>query len=121
MTGPGGRAPRARRPRSVTATLAAMLLASELVIVLLAALALFGLGDLPPAAALGGGGAVLLLIVVAAALSRRRVGIVLGWVVQVVLVAAIVVSIPVGVVGLIFAAIWTYSMIVGARIDRRAA
>ena len=112
---------RARRPRSVTATLAAMLLACELVVVLLAALALLGLGDLPAGVALGGGGALIVLIAVAAALATKRIGIALGWVVQVVLVATLAVSVPVGVVGLVFAAIWVYSMIVGRRIDRRAA
>jgi hypothetical protein len=112
---------RARRPRTVTAQLAAMLLATELVVVLLAALALLGLQDLPPAVALGGGGAVVVLIAAAAALASRPTGIALGWLVQVVLIATVVVSVPVGVVGLVFAAIWVYSMIVAGRIDRRAA
>lgn len=112
---------RERRPRSVTAQLAAMLLATELVVVLLASLALLGLGDLPPAAALGGGGAVIVLIAVAAALARRPIGIALGWLVQVVLLATFALSIPVGVVGVVFAAIWVYSMIVAGRIDRRTA
>ncbi|RIX28924.1 DUF4233 domain-containing protein [Amnibacterium setariae] len=98
-----------------------MLLATELVVVLLAALALLGLRDLPAPVALGGGGALIVLIAIAAALARRRAGIVLGWIVQVVLIATFAVSIPVGLVGLVFAAIWTYSMIVGARIDRRTA
>ena len=37
------------------------------------------------------------------------------------LVATFAVSVPVGVVGLVFAAIWVYSMIVAGRIDRRDA
>jgi hypothetical protein len=98
-----------------------MLLATELFVVLLATLAVLGLGDLSPVAALGGGAALVLLIVVAAALAGRPAGIVLGWIVQVALVATLVVSIPVGIVGLVFAAIWVYSMIVARRIDRRAA
>jgi hypothetical protein len=112
---------RARRPRSVTSTLAAMLLATELLVVLLAALALLGLKDLPPGIALGGGGGLVVLIAIAAALSRKRIGIVLGWVVQLVLLATFAVSIAVGVVGVIFTAIWVYGMIVGGRIDRREA
>ncbi|MGT2426760.1 DUF4233 domain-containing protein [Amnibacterium kyonggiense] len=115
-------APRpARRPRSVVATLAAMLLATELLVVLLAALALLGLKDLPPAVALGGGGALVVVIAVAAALATRPAGIVLGWAVQVVLLATFAVSIPVGIVGVVFTAIWVYAMIVGRRIDRRDA
>jgi hypothetical protein len=120
VTAPGP-ARRARRPRTVTAQLAAMLLATELVVVLLAALALLGLRDLPPAVALGGGGAVIVLIAVAAALASKPIGIALGWLVQLVLIATFVVSIPVGIVGVLFAAIWVYSMIVARRIDRRAA
>jgi hypothetical protein len=112
---------RARRPRSVTSTLAAMLLATELLVVLLAALALLGLKDLPPGIALGGGGGLVVLIAIAAALSRKRIGIVLGWVVQLVLLATFAVSIAVGIVGVIFTAIWVYGMIVGGRIDRREA
>ena len=120
MTAPGP-ARRARRPRTVTAQLASMLLATELVVVLLAALALLGLGDLPPAVALGGGAAVVVLIAVAAALASKPIGIALGWLVQVVLLATFAVSIPVGIVGVLFTAIWAYSMIVARRIDRREA
>jgi hypothetical protein len=98
-----------------------MLLATELVVVLLAALAILGLGDLPAGVALGGGGALIALIAIAAVLASRPLGVALGWVVQVALVAAIVVNIPVGIVGLVFAAIWVYSMIVARRIDRRPA
>jgi hypothetical protein len=112
---------RPRQARTVTATLAAMMLATELLVVVLVALALLGLGSLPAGIALGGGGALIVLIAVAAALSSRRIGIVLGWLVQLVLLATFGLNIAVGIVGLIFAAIWTYSMIVGRRIDRRTA
>ena len=112
---------RQRRPRSVRATLAGIVLAVEFVVVLLAALVVWGLRDLPPAVALGGGAALLLLIVIAAALSRSTVGIALGWLVQLVLIAAGAVQIAVGVVGLLFGAFWLYCMIVGGRIDRREA
>ncbi len=112
---------RPRKARTVTATLAAMMLATELLVVLLVALALLGLGTLPAAVALGGGGALVVLIAVAAALSSRRIGIVLGWIAQVVLLSTFALDFAVGLVGLIFAAIWTYSMIVGRRIDRRTA
>ena len=112
---------RQRRPRSVRATLAAIVLAVEFLVVLLAALVVWGLRDLPAGAALGGGAALLLLIVVAAALARSPVGIALGWLVQVALLAAGVVQIAVGIVGLLFGAFWLYCMIVGGRIDRREA
>jgi hypothetical protein len=96
-------------------------LATEFLVVVLAALVVFGLKALPAPLALGGGGALLLLTALAAGLARTRAGIVLGWVVQIVLVAAFAVQVAVGVVGLVFAALWVYCMIVGGRIDRRAA
>jgi hypothetical protein len=117
----GRPARRPRQARTVTATLAAMMLATELLVVVLVSLALLGLHTVPAGVALGGGGAVLVLIAVAAAFSSRRLGIVLGWVVQVVLLATFGLNFAVGLVGLIFVAIWTYSMIVGRRIDRRTA
>jgi hypothetical protein len=112
---------RARRPRSVTSSLASIVLAVEFVVVALAALVVLGLHDLPAPLALGGGAAVLLLIALSGALSRSRAGIALGWIVQAVLVAAAAVQPAVGVVGLLFLALWLYCMIVGGRIDRRAA
>lgn len=120
MTTPG-RTPRVRRPRTVVASLAAIVLAVEVLVVFLAALVLFGQRTLPPAVALGGGGALLVLILIAAALSRKRVGIALGWIVQAVLVVTIAVDVAVGIVGILFAALWVYCIIMGTRIDRRTA
>ncbi len=110
-----------RRPRTLTASLAAIVLATEFLVVVLAALVVFGLKALPAPVALGGGAALLVVMAIAAALARTRIGIALGWLVQVVLIAAFVVQPAVGVVGLFFGALWTYCMIVGGRIDRRAA
>jgi hypothetical protein len=105
----------------VTASLASIVLATEFLVVVLAALVVFGLKALPAPLALGGGATLLLVIAVAAATARSRFGLVLGWLVQVVLVAAFVVQVAVGVVGVVFAAIWVYCMIVGGRIDQRSA
>jgi len=112
---------RTRRPRSVTASLASIVLAIEFVVVVLAALVVFGLRALPAPLALGVGGALLLLIAIAAGLARTKAGLALGWIVQVVLVAAIVVQVAVGIVGILFAALWIYCIVTGGRIDRRAA
>jgi Protein of unknown function (DUF4233) len=112
---------RTRRPRSLTSSLASIVLGFEFVVVALAALVVFGLRALPAPVALGGGGVLLLLMAVAAALSRSRVGIALGWVAQVAFVAAGAAQLAVEVAALIFAALWVYCMIVGGRIDRRAA
>ena len=86
--------PRQRRARSVTSSLASIVLAVEFLIVVLASLVLFGLRDLPPAVAL-------------------------GWVVQVLLLLSGFRNPAVGIVALIFVALWVYSMIVARRIDRR--
>lgn len=112
---------RTRKPRTVTAQLAAMLLATELLVIVLVALSLLGLRVLPAGAALGGGGGLIVLTGLAAALASTRVGLVLGWLVQVALVATFALSIPVGIVGLVFAVIWVYAMIKAGRIDRREA
>ena len=117
MSGAG----RTRRPRSVTASLASIVLAIEFVVVVLAALVVFGLRALPAPLALGVGGALLLLIAIAAGLARTKAGLALGWIVQVVLVAAIAVQVAVGIVGILFAALWIYCIVTGGRIDRRAA
>jgi hypothetical protein len=93
----------------VRATLASIVLATEFLVVLLAA------------AALGGGAALLVLIGIAARLASSPVGIALGWLVQLVLLATGAVQIAVGIVGLLFGAFWLYCMIVGGRIDRRNA
>ena len=110
---------RQRRPRSVTASLAQIVLSFEAIVVALATLVVFGLRQLPPGLSLVGGGLLLAMIVVAAATATRRIGILLGWVAQVVFVGAGLLNLGVGLVGLIFGAIWVYSMITGGRIDRR--
>ena len=112
---------RQRRPRSVTASLAQIVLSFEAVVVALATLVVFGLRQLPPGLSLVGGGLLLTMIVIAAATATRRAGILLGWAAQIVFVGAGVLNLGVGLVGLIFGAIWVYSMIVGGRIDRRNA
>jgi hypothetical protein len=79
---------------------------------------LYGLHALPPAIALGGGAAVVVLMIVAVTLLRNNVGIALGWLAQLIVVAAGFLVPAFFLVGAIFTAIWTYCMIVGARIDR---
>ena len=82
------------------------------------AFVLFGLGSLPAAVALGGGAALIVLMIVAIGLLRNTVGVVLGWIVQVVIVAAGLLVPAFFIVGAIFTAMWAYCMIAAARIDR---
>jgi hypothetical protein len=110
---------RARRSRTMRETLGSIVLGFELIIVFLGALVLFGLKSLPAAVALGGGAALVILMIVAIALLRYRVGIIIGWAVQLIVIAAGILVPAFFIVGAIFAAIWTYCMIVGGRIDHR--
>lgn len=122
MSGPtSGRPARARRERSAQESLGAIVLGFELVVVFLGALVVFGLHSLPPIQALGGGAVLIVLMIVAIGLLRYRVGYWLGWFVQLVVVASGFLVGMLFIVGAIFTAIWAYSMIAGARLDRRNA
>lgn len=109
---------RPRRERTVREMLGSIVLGFELLVVFLGALVLFGLGSLPAAVALGGGAVVVVLMIVAMGTLRSPVGIVLGWFVQLVVVAAGFLVPAFFIVGAIFTAMWAYCMIAGARIDR---
>jgi hypothetical protein len=100
-------------------SLGSIVLGFELIIVFLGALVLYGLQSLPAALALGGGAALVVLMIVAIALLRHPVGIAIGWVVQLIVIAAGLLVPAFFIVGAIFAAMWTYVMIVGGRIDHR--
>lgn len=113
-----GRPGRTRRQRSLRESLGSIVLGFELIIVFLGALVVFGLKALPAAVALGGGAAVVVLMIVAIGLLRWPVGIALGWIIQLIVVAAGFLVPAFFVVGAIFTAMWTYCMVAAARIDR---
>lgn len=106
-------------PRSVKRSLASIALGFETVIVFLAALVLFGLKALPPAVALGGGILLCLVMLATIALLRYRWAYAVGWAVQAIVVAAGIFNPALFFVGALFAALWTYCMISGTRIDRQ--
>lgn len=110
--------PRARRQRSLRESLGSIVLGFELIVVFLGALVLFGLKAVPAWVALGGGALVVVLMIAAIGLLRNRVGVALGWIVQVLVVAAGFLVPAFFIVGAIFTAMWTYCMIVATRIDR---
>ncbi|WP_374010723.1 DUF4233 domain-containing protein [Leifsonia sp. LS-T14] len=112
------RAGRPRRQRSLRELLGSIVLGFELLVVFLGALVLFGLHSLPAWLALGGGAALIALMIVAIGLLRNTVGVVLGWIVQVIVVAAGILVPAFFIVGAIFTAMWAYCMIAAARIDR---
>ena len=111
-----GRPP--RRQRSLRELLGSIVLGFELLVVFLGALVLFGLHSLPAAVALGGGAALIVLTIVAIGLLRNTAGVVLGWVIQLIVVAAGLLVPAFFIVGAIFTAMWAYCMIAAARIDR---
>lgn len=123
MSADRGRTPRARQPRSVTQSLASIVLGFELIVVFLAALVNFGLPtaglvSFGQVGALVSGGIVCLLIVVTLGLLRYPFALWLGWAVQLLLLLAGFLNPVMFFVGALFAAMWTYAMISGARIDR---
>ncbi|MCU1347639.1 MAG: hypothetical protein JWO56_669 [Acidobacteria bacterium] len=111
-------APVPRRQRSLREMLGSIVLGFELLVVFLGALVLFGLHSLPAWVALGGGAAVVVLVIAAIGLLRNTVGVVLGWIVQLIVVAAGILVPAFFIVGAIFTAMWAYCMIAAARIDR---
>jgi len=95
--------------------IAASVLIFEAIVVVLAIPVAISLGDVDPLVAGVGGGVVIALCFVAAAMLRTPAGYVLGWVVQVVLVASGFVVTAMFIVGGLFAILW----IVGLRVGQR--
>lgn len=112
---------RPARARKLTESLGSIVLASEALTVFLASLVAFGLDaldPLPPAAALIGGGVFFVALVVTAGLLRHRFGIIAGWVLQALLIATGFLVPVMFFLGVVFAAMWTYAILTGTRIDR---
>lgn len=116
---PDSRVPRASAPRSVKRSLASIVLGFETIVVFLAALVVFGLGTLPWALALGGGAALCLALVAVIGLLRFKWAYLIGWILQAIIVATGFLNPVMFFVGALFAAMWTYCMISGTRIDHQ--
>ncbi|WP_353827603.1 DUF4233 domain-containing protein [Agromyces sp. SYSU T0242] len=123
-----GDARRARRERSVRESLASIVLVFEVVVVFLAALVIWGLSredggafGLPSWAPLVAGGLVIAGLALTIPLLRYEWGYLLGWALQVLLLASGLLNPAMFVVGALFGGMWAYCMIVGARIDRARA
>jgi hypothetical protein len=112
-------APRPRRPRSIKQSLASIVLGFETIVVFLAALVIFGLGRLPPVVALGGGAALCLAMALLIPLLRFSWAYPIGWALQVIVVLTGFLNPVMFFVGAMFAAMWTYCMISGTRIDHQ--
>jgi hypothetical protein len=111
-----------RRPpaaRSIKRSLASIVLGFELIVVFLAALVLFGLQSLPAIVALGGGALLCLIMIATIGLLRYPWAYGVGWGIQAVVILCGFFNPALFIVGALFAAMWTYCMISGDRIDRQ--
>jgi hypothetical protein len=107
--------------RSPRRTLAATTLALEAFVVLFGALVAKDLSSLGTAAALTGGAVIAMALLVTAGLLRFRIGYVLGWLLQLVLIlTGVWVPMMYGI-GLIFCVLWLLSQYWGIRIERERA
>jgi hypothetical protein len=109
----------ARSPRR---SLGSIVLGFEVIIVLLAALVIFGLDAAPFGLerwwALIGGGVIILLLALAIVLLRFEWGTLAGWVLQGIIIASGFLNPAMFFVGALFAGMWWYAMASSARIDR---
>ncbi|MDJ0350501.1 DUF4233 domain-containing protein [Cryobacterium sp. PH29-G1] len=119
-----GRSRRSSGPRSVKRSLATILLGFETIVVFLGAVVTLGLvsvatepGPVSPLAVVIGGVLLCLSMVALIALLRFRWSYFIGWLLQAVIIATGFVTPAMFFVGALFAAMWTYSMIVGSKID----
>lgn len=120
---------RPERPeRSLRQTLASIVLTFEIVVVFLGALVIWGLSrddgapfGLPSWALLAAGGVLILLMLVTIPLLRYEWAYVLGWALQVLVLASGLLNPAMYLVGAIFGGMWAYCMVVGARLDRARA
>ena len=118
-------APRQRRARGAQESLASIVLGSESIVVFLGGLVVYGLHALPEPIAQWWGvvaGAVLaLLMLLTAGVVRYRWGIWLGWALQVVVALGAFLVPALGLVALVFGAMYGYATIKGGALDRRNA
>jgi hypothetical protein len=115
---PGRSRRRPRTPRTARQDLGSIILGFELIVVFLGGLVLFGLKSLPAAIALGGGLAMVVAMAATILLLRFNWAFVLGWILQLIVVAAGFLVPAFFIVGVIFTGMWTYAMVTGAKLDR---
>jgi len=115
MSGPAGGG--AVRQRSLRRSFAALVLTGEVLVVGFAALVAKDLAGVPGRQVLLGAVLLAALCLLAAGTLRSRTGYLLGWVVQLLLVATALWVPLMGVLGLLFMALWATALIQGGRAD----
>lgn len=116
---PAPRVRRQRRARSVSESLLSIVLLLEAIVVFFIVLVFFGLKTLAPAAAFGGGAAAIAVILIVIALLRWPIGVALGWLIQLGLIALGVFNPVMYVVGAGFAAFWVWCFVRARQIDAK--
>ena len=112
---------RLRRERSASESLLSIALLLEAILVFFVVMVAFGLRVLPTGVVFGGGASLVVLLLVAGRLAGGPVGVWIGWVLQVALIALGILLPQMYFIGGIFAAIWIYCFVTGRRLDRRKA
>lgn len=116
---------RQRRARGARESLASVVLGFESIIVFLGGLVVFGLGALPDGVpnwwGIVGGTVVALAMLLTVGVLRRPWGIGLGWGLQLVVALGAFLVPALGVVALVFGAMYAYATIKGGELDRRNA
>lgn len=113
-------------PRPARRTLSQAILSLEAGAALFSAAAVFGLDragrlSADPAWVWGIGAGLAVALILGARLQKYRWGIALGWALQVPLLAAGFVSLPIAAVGGMFVLLWVGALRLGGRIDRERA
>lgn len=119
---------RERRPRaarSLTARLAAIVLAFESIVVFLGGLAIYGLDATPAEIApwwgVVAGSVMAVAMILVSGRTHTRGGIVAGWVLQAVVALAGILVPAMLIVALVFGGMWAYAVIQGPRLEQRGA
>jgi hypothetical protein len=111
----------ARRQRGAQESLLSIVLALEAFVVFFAALLSFSLRVVDPTLALVGGAVFIALLLLCSRVVRHRSGRILGWVLQVALVATGLLLPLMILIGVGFFAFWTWCFVRGAALDRAKA
>lgn len=103
---------------SARRSMCAAILTLQAVVLFLTGVVSIGVTDVGAARALGTGLGLALVCLVAAGLLRLPVGYWVGWLLQVVSIAAGFVITSMFFLGAVFAALWTAAYLLGAKVDR---
>ena len=109
-----------KKRRSIRMMFASTILVLEAFLVLFATLAVFGLqrDELSPAIILTGGLVLSAALIGTCAILSKPAGPVIGWILQLVIIATGFLQPEMFLVGAVFAATWWYGLKTGMRLDR---